>query len=112
MINSFFEKNKISGKTFVYDLRKIKDGLPKADLCLLFKVLDVIEDKKHKISREILQKVPCKKILVSFSTKKLSGKPMNYPKRKWFERLLQRLNYKFEKFSSDNEVFYLIDKSA
>lgn len=114
LIDSFFKKNKISGKTFVCDLRKINENfqeLPKADICIIFKVLDIIDDKKHKLSREIIQKVPCNKLLVSFSTKKLSGKPMNFPERRWFDNSLKVLGYKYSKFSSDNEVFYLIEKT-
>jgi len=112
LIKLFFKKNRIKGKTFCYDLRKINDNLPKADLCLLFKVLDIIDDKKHKISKKIIETIPCNQIIVSFSTKKLSGKKMNFPKRRWFEFLLERLNLKFKKFETDNEVFYLIDKST
>ncbi len=55
MIKEFFKKNKIRGKTFVYDLRAIQGDLPKADICLLFKVLDIIDDKKHRLKEKILQ---------------------------------------------------------
>lgn len=111
IIKEFFLKKGISGEVFVYDLRKIKDDLPKADICLLFKILDIIDDKKHKTTEKIISKIPCRKLLASFSTKKLSGKKMNYPERVWFEKLLGRLKYNYKKFSSTNEVFYLIDKT-
>jgi len=110
LIKKYFKKKKITGKTFVYDLRKIKPGLPKADLCLLFKVLDIIEEKGHKLSEKIIKQVPCRYVMVSFPTKKLSGRPMKHPKRIWMEKLLERLSYKYSIFKSSNEIFYLIKK--
>ena len=113
IIKEFFSKKGIDGKIFVFDLRKINSGLlPKADLCILFKVLDVIEKNSHKLADKILNEIECRYFLVSFATKKLSGKPMSFPERKWFEKMLLRKNYNFKKFNSENEVFYLIDKSA
>ncbi|MFH1425726.1 MAG: hypothetical protein ABIG28_03320 [archaeon] len=109
IIKQFFKKNKINGKTFVYDLRKIsKQDLPKADLCLIFKVLDIIDKN---LSEKIILSIPCKKIMVSFSTIKISGKRMNHPKRIWFEKILERKELKYKKFQIDNEVFYLIENS-
>jgi len=107
LIAQFFKQRKINGKTFVFDLRKPIMNLPKTDICILFKVLDVI-DKKHKLSEKILLTLPSKHMLVSFSTKKLSGKSMNHPQRKWFEKILIRNQLKFETFSIPNEIFYLI----
>ncbi len=107
LIEQFFKENKINGKTFAFDLRKPLVNLPKTDLCILFKVLDVI-DKKHKLSEKIILSLPSKYLLVSFSTKKLSGKSMNHPQRKWFESILSRNKLNFESFSISNEIFYLI----
>ncbi|MBU0760644.1 MAG: hypothetical protein KJ600_04635 [Nanoarchaeota archaeon] len=109
LVKKFFKKNKIKGETFICDLRNLKKNLPRADLCLLFKVLDVIE-KKH--ARKILTTVPCTRLIVSFSTRKLSGKPMNFPKRIWFEVLLKKLNFPFKTFKSENEVFYFVEKGS
>lgn len=95
LIERFFRKNKIKGKTFVCNLKKITIRLPKADLCLLFKVLDVIDDKSHKLTEQILSEIPCRYFLISFSTRKLSGKPMNHPERVWFEKILRNQNLNF-----------------
>ncbi len=111
LIDSFFKKNKINGKTFTLDLRKLSSPLPKTDLCILFKVIDVVDKKDHALSEKIILAVESKYILVSFSTKKLSGKAMNYPQRGWFERLLLRKGLSFEKFSIPNEIFYLIHQA-
>jgi len=111
LVKKFFDKNKIKGDAFFCDLRKINEAaLPETDICLLFKLLDILEKKGHKLARGIIEKINCKYILASFSTKKLSGKPMNKPKRIWFENLLGKLNYRYEIIETDNEIFYLIKK--
>ncbi len=110
IVRKYFNSQKISGKVFTYDLRNVDNSLPKTDLCLIFKVFDVIETKGHKLAEKIIQTIDCKFFLVSFSTKTLSGKPMNHPQRGWIEQLLKRLNYNYESFKTKNEIFYLIKK--
>ena len=113
LIKTYFKKHNIRGTTFSLDIRLIeKAALPKTDLCLLFKVLDIIEDKGHKLAEKIIQSVPAKYILISFPTKKLSGKPMANKRRLWLERLLEHKSLKYAAFSSDNEVFYLAKKTS
>lgn len=109
-VKSFFKINKIPGNVFVYDLSKYNHDLPSADVCLLFKVLDQIKKSNNTIIKEIIKTIKCKYILVSFSTKKLSGKPMNNPKRFWFEKIVSSLNYPYKTFKFENEIFYLIEK--
>lgn len=110
IVKEYFTLHKISGEVLTYDLRKIDNSLPKADLGLIFKVFDVIEKKGHKLAEKVIQVLDCKFILVSFSTKTLSGRPMNHPQRGWIEQLLKRLNYNYESFKTKNEIFYLIKK--
>ena len=105
LIRKFFQKNKIKGKVFPYNLLKIKNNLPKTDICLLFKILDTIEKRA---AEKILKSIKSKYILVSFSTKVLSGKKMNQPRRYWFEHLLKRISLEYEIINSENELFYLI----
>jgi len=115
IIKEFFKKNKIPGETFIYDLRnlsKYPDPLPETDLALLFKVLDIIDDKGRANAEKIINMIPAKHILASFSTIKISGKKMNRLERQWFEKMLARLNKPFTTFSSENEIFYLIDNSS
>jgi len=111
IVRRFFEKEKINGKVFVYDLRKFNYDLPEADLCLLLKVLDTIETGGHNLAEKIISGLRCKYILASFATRALSGRKMNSPKRGWIRRMLTRLNIGFETFGSDNEIFYLIKKA-
>lgn len=111
LVDEFFAKESIKGKTFFYDLRKIDSSLPKADLALIFKVFDVLESKGHKLAEKIINSLNSKYILISFSTKTLSGRPMNHPQRGWIEHLLKRLNFTFEIIKSKNEIFYLATRN-
>src|SRR3989344_3234263 len=110
IVKAYFKKNNISGKVFYHDLRNLNENIPDADLCLLLKIFDVIETKNHKMAEEIIKKLNCKNILISFSTKTLSGKPMNHPQRVWIERLLSRLGYEYQLIKEKNEIFYLVKK--
>jgi len=114
LVKKFFEKHSLPGKIFLFDLRKTNalPTLPKADLCILFKVLDIIETKSHKLAKEIIEKLTCQYILISFATRTLSGKPMSCKNRKWLETILKILNYPYKIFSSNNEIFYLIRKDS
>ena len=117
-INHYFNimKNysKIQGKAQIADLSDLKSikKIPRANLCFMFKFLDVIESKGHKLSEEIIKSLKCKYIVASFATKTVSGKNMNHPYRGWIEKMLNRLNMKFEKIQTPNEMFYIIKKES
>lgn len=111
LIKKFFEKNKIEGKTINQDVSLNISNLPPADLCLMLKLLDILDDKSHKKALSLLEKIKCKNFIISFSTKTLSGKPMLHKKRPWLERIIRNLNYKFCTISSENEIFYIVEKA-
>jgi len=110
-IEDYFGIEGIDGETMHLDLKK-KDAakkIPKADVCFLFKVLDPLEQSKsHKLSEILIQAIPAKWIVVSFATRTVAGKAMRYPERGWIERMLDRINYKYTKFKTSNEIFYII----
>ena len=112
LVEKYFQKNNIKGKIFFCDLTKIDNSFPKADVCFLFKVLDIIESKGHKTAEKIITSLSCKYVVVSFATKTLSGRKMNHPERIWFERMLGRLNLKWTKFEVENEMFYVVEKHS
>ena len=109
LIKDYFKSNKISGKTFIFDLNDASkfSTLPKADLCLLLKVFDLLDDKRA-IAQKVFSELPCNYFIISFSTRKLSGRIMNQPRRLWFEDILLKFNLNYETFHSDNEIFYFI----
>lgn len=109
IINEFFKKNRISGKSFYCDLLK-ETPQNKVDLVLILKVFDLIDKKGHKNAERIINNLNFKNLIVSFSTKKLSGKSMNSPRRNWFEQLLKRLGLSYNLLRIPNEVFYIIKK--
>lgn len=111
LIKRFFKKNNIRGKTFVYDLSNPTKTLPKADCCLLLKVLDIIANHNQTLIKKILETIPARTIIVSFATHKLSGKPMNLPQRVWFEKLLHQESYIHTRIKTENEIFYIIKRS-
>lgn len=106
-VKSFFNKNGIHGQIIVKDLRNDSLIFPKADLCLIMKVLDLVDKNGHKRAEEIIKNIDSKNFLISFPTKTLSGKPMRHPQRGWIERLLARLGFKFKIYKTYNEIFYL-----
>ena len=112
LIKEFFEQEHITGTVRVYDIRDIVSGdLPAVDLCLILKVFDVIERRGHKIAERILNAIDAPYFLISFSTKTLSGRPMNHPQRGWIKRLCERRGYHYKEIPTANELFYLVKKS-
>jgi len=105
-INDYFKENKIKGKAFQINLLKDFD-YPKADVCFLFKVLDLVE---HKLAEEIIKKVKSNYLVISFATRTIGRRKMNYPRRGWIEQLLKRLNLPYEIITEENEVFYVVKK--
>ena len=78
----------------------------------MFKLTDVLDKGKgHKVSEKIISKVPAKYVIVSFPTLTMSGKRMNFPRRKWIELMSERLNYTYEILEFSNEIFYIINKN-
>ena len=112
-VNKYFKIKGIKGKAELKAINKnnIKD-LPKADITFLFKIIDPLESKKsHKFSEQLLTELKSKYIVASFSTKTVSNKMMKYPRIKWFEIMLRRINYKFRVVRTQNEFYYVIQKS-
>ncbi len=117
-LNKYFEimKSKgLNGKAEILnilDFKKIKN-LPSTDIVFMFKLLDLINTKNSKPGEELIKYLinnKTKFIIASFSTRTISGKPMNLPKRKGFELMLQRNNLKFQTIKTNNEIFYVIHK--
>jgi hypothetical protein len=103
---SIMKKFGLDGKALTLNLLEIKN-LPKSDICFLFKTLDSLETIKKDITKEILNKINSKIIVVSFPTATLSGRKINKKRLIWFERLIKDYSI----FEIKNEIFYIIDKT-
>lgn len=103
-LKEYFRKNKINAEVLQMDLFE-KNIFPKADICFLFKILDLLPRKK---SEEIITSIDCKYIIASFSLIDIHGRRMNYPLQGWFQRMLKRLNLRYELIKEKNEIFYVI----
>jgi hypothetical protein len=109
IVREYFRNYKIDGEVFVCDLNRIDEcEFPKADLTLVLKVFDILGKSDYRTAKNILEKISSKHLIVSFSTRTLSGKPMKNQRRIWFERLLDSLLYKSEIIKSENEIFYIV----
>ena len=111
-VQVYFKKNNIKGRAFLFDLVYGNyNKLPKVDVCFLFKVLESLEAIKKNISAEILKKLKCKWIVVSFSKVVLSGKKKIRKKgRAWFRKLLKNLGYVYSVLDIGEEIFFVIRK--
>lgn len=111
-LNEFFKKNKLNGKASIFSLVDNNlDELPKVDLCLILRVLEGLESIKKNFSLELLSKIKAKFIVVSFAKIALGKKErIRKAGRSWFRRLLKKLNYNYEIFDSDDEIFFIIKK--
>ncbi len=115
IVSKFFRENKIKdnrikGKAQVRDITKVK-AFPIADVAFLFKATDVLDrGKGHKRTEELVGRIPAKYLVISFPTLTMSGRAMNFPRRKWIELMCQRLNYPFQILRFCSEIFYVIEK--
>src|SRR3989338_7680151 len=81
-----------------------------ADLCFLFKVLDVCETQQRHITYKILEHIRAPFIVASFSLRNVKGEPMRRRKSHWFERMCRNLGYSWDTFEIPGELFYVVRK--
>jgi 16S rRNA (guanine(1405)-N(7))-methyltransferase len=113
VVQEYFSIAGIEGECRVLDAKGIMqiEKLPRADLALVFKLLELLEKREgHKLSERLLKALPAHWVVVSFPTMTSSGKPMRSPRRTWMELMLARLGYAYKTFTIPNEIFYIIRK--
>ncbi|MEK6836982.1 MAG: hypothetical protein AABX94_04945, partial [Nanoarchaeota archaeon] len=76
IVREFFKKEGIKGEVHNKDIR-LTENFPKVDLCIIFKVLDILGDNRNETTRRLLTTIQSNFFLISFATRTLSGKPMN-----------------------------------
>lgn len=112
-VEEYFSIAGIEGECHIVDARGMDQikTLPKADVALVFKLLELLEKKQgHKISENLIQALPAKWVIASFPTVTSSGAPMRQPRRAWIELMLKRLKLDYSTFTIPNEIFYVIRK--
>lgn len=109
VVREFFKIKKIKGDIHQLDIRE-EINFPVVDLCIVFKVLDILGPTKYEVTRKILS-IPAKFFIISFATRTLTGRPMNSPYRRWFERILSDFSLSYEIKRTNQELFYVIRKN-
>jgi len=113
LVAQYFSIAGVEGECKVVDAKGIEQikKLPKADVALVFKLLELLEKGEgHKLSELLINALPAKWVVVSFPTVTSSGKPMRSPRRTWIELMLKRVGYAYKTFTVPNEIFYAIKK--
>ncbi len=113
LINDYFRRSKIKGHACILNVLQIDKirKLPPADIAFLLKMTDVLDKGRgHKKTEEVIRAVPARNVVVSFPTVTMSGKRMNFPRRKWIELMCERLGYTFNSFEVGREIFYVVEK--
>jgi len=113
-LNSCFNKfklNSFANNSDLITLNILKEiNFQKADLVFIFKVIDSLEKIKRNISKNLLKKIKSKNIVISFPNKSLVSKEEFKIKRTWIKKFFEEMNWKFEEFKIENELFFLINK--
>ena len=111
-IQKYFDAElRIKGKTMVIDVLKSDlKKLPKSDVCFLFKLLDPALVKNRKTAERIIEDVPAKWIIASFSTKTIGARKMKDADRNWILNMCKRKGYLVKVLKFENEIFYVIQK--
>jgi len=115
LLNKYFKIMKprgLNGKASILDVRNINDiaRLPNSDVVFMFKLIDLIDTKKKKISEELIKTLIKKTqfIVASFATQTLTRKSMKLPQRRGFELMLERIGLSFKTIKTSNEIFYVV----
>lgn len=110
------------GELFGYDIEaKLVDSVTEgeyltqdADLFFLLKMFTTLEFQKKGIAREILEKIKCPNILVSYPTTNIGrnkrGKNMEAAYREQFRRIIADTNWDIEEIALFNELFFVVRK--
>ena len=110
-LNRFFKVINVNGRAQILNINNLESlsKIPHSDIIFMFKLLDLIDKKDNNLEKIILLLMKkTKYIVVSFSTKTLSGKDMKLKRRTGFEYMLKNNDLKFDIIDEFNEIFYVI----
>lgn len=116
-LNSFFSYMQINAQAYRADainheaiLAIIEKEQPK--IILMLKLADTLENLERHTSKKLIAKIAPRVewVVVSFATQSLGGnKRIADERRTWFEKYLEKNEWKYTAFSLPNEKFYVID---
>lgn len=114
-LKDYFDITDIDATIFPADLtdETIFPKLTKinTDICLIFKTLDGLERIKRNITGDLLKSISTKYFAVTFPTLSIGGvREIKEHRRLWFEKLLDTLNWPYEKYTLGSELLYVIKK--
>jgi len=114
-LSKYFEKIPLDNECFQLDLADEKNYLRlekiKADVCYLFKSLDGLERVKRNITERLLKAINTTFFVVTFPTLSLGGvRTIKEHRRLWFENILDKLEWKWDKRMLGSELVYWIAK--
>jgi len=99
----------IKGKAVKLDLTKDAVDAFSADVCFLFKVLDLLDPK---ITERIITTLRSRWIVASFPTKTITARAMRFKRRAGFQKMLRRLGMHYQTLTYENELVYIMEKGA
>lgn len=114
-LKDYFDITGIDAIIFPADLTDTKmflklEKIP-VDICLIFKTLDGLERVHRDISEHLLKSIDTKYFAITFPTLSIGGvREIKEHRRLWFENLLARLGWRYEKFTLGSELLYIIEK--
>jgi len=114
-LKAYFDKTDIDAVIFPADLidEKILYKLEKikVDICFVFKTLDGLERIRRNISEELIKSINTRYFAITFPTLSIGGvREIKEHRRLWFEKLLDKLEWQYEKFTMGSELLYLVKK--
>ncbi|MGV8151049.1 MAG: hypothetical protein ACP5NV_04940 [Candidatus Woesearchaeota archaeon] len=114
-LEQYFSKTTVPHEVFPLDLIE-KESFKKlskidCDICFIFKTLDGLERVERNITEKLFKSINARILAVTFPTLTLSGhREIKEYRRVWLEKLLDKLEWKYEKVLIENELLYLIEK--
>ncbi|MBI4441536.1 hypothetical protein HY639_05190 [Candidatus Woesearchaeota archaeon] len=114
MVRQYFAFAHITGSVTQLDILKDCSALKtfRADVCFLWKLLDTLEYYRRDISKELLPVIRAPTLIVSFSTRTLTGKPMRKTRRMWFEQFCTDQEWLLDTEECANELFYIVKRPS
>jgi len=114
-LKEYFDTTDIDAIIFPADLTEEKifyklEKIP-VDICFIFKTLDGLERIKRDISEDLLKSISTKYFAITFPTLSIGGhREIKEHRRLWLERLLDKLDWSYEKYTMGSELLYVVKK--